>query len=157
VSFSILPLDAAKDLDEVRALMGEYAETLDVQDRCFQNMDAELAGLPGAYTPPEGALLVARDVKGPVLGSISLRRLGDGVCEMKRLYVRPDAQRRGLGRALAEAIIEAARSTGYQTMRLDTLDSMAAAQALYRDLGFQVIDAYNANPTPGITYMELSL
>ncbi len=157
MSFDITPFEADRDLEEVRALMTEYAETLDVRDRCYQNMDAELAGLPGDYTPPEGALLVARDVKGPVLGSISLRRLEPGACEMKRLYVRPEAQKRGLGRALAVAMIEAARAAGYRAMRLDTLDSMTAAQALYRDLGFQVIAPYNANPTPGITYMELAL
>jgi ribosomal protein S18 acetylase RimI-like enzyme len=153
----ILPVTTAQDLDDVRALLTEYAETLDVLDRCFQNMDAELAALPGEYTPPHGALLVARDEAGAAVGCIALHGLGDGLCEMKRLYVRPSGQGRGLGRRLAQAVIGLARDAGYRALRLDTLETMHAAQALYRDLGFETIPAYNANPVPGIVYFELRL
>ncbi len=145
------------DLEAVRGLMTEYGETLDVRDRCFQNMDAELAGLPGAYAPPDGALLIARNETGEAAGCVALKRVDARTCEMKRLYVRPAGQGTGLGRRLAEAIVAEARTLGYRAIRLDTLATMAAAQALYAKLGFREVEPFNANPTPGITYMELSL
>ena len=157
MSDTLTPAEAAHDIEAVRALLTEYAETLDVRDRCFQNMDAELAGLPGEYAPPHGALFLARDGNGDPVGCIALHALTGGACEMKRLYVRPSAQGRGLGRKLAMAVIGEARRLSYRAMRLGTLETMTAAKALYADLGFQVIAPYNANPTPGITYLELTL
>ena len=154
---AITAFDLAADLDDVRALMSEYGETLDVRDRCFQNMDAELDGLPGDYAPPHGALFVARTRDGEAVGCIALHGVADGACEMKRLYVRPSEQGRGLGRRLAEALIVEARRLGFRAMRLDTFEAMVAARALYADLGFRPIAPYNANPMPGLIYLELTL
>ncbi len=157
MTLEISPALTKLDVRDVRALLTEYADTLDVQDRCFQNMDAELAGLPGDYAPPEGGLLVARRANGEAVGCIALHRLDDGVCEMKRLYVRPAAQGEGLGRRLAEAVVAMGRALGYRAMRLDTLKEMTTAQALYASMGFRPIPPYNANPLPGIIYLELAL
>ncbi|HEY3812386.1 MAG TPA: GNAT family N-acetyltransferase [Caulobacteraceae bacterium] len=157
MSDAVTAFDPDHDLDAVRALIAEYAETLDVRDRCFQNVDAELAGLPGEYAPPHGALFVARTEDGEAVGCIALHDLGDGACEMKRLYVRPQTQGRGFGRRLAQALIGEARRLGFRAMRLDTFEAMTAARALYADLGFTPIAPYNANPTPGLVYLELAL
>ena len=154
---AITAFDLAADLEAVRGLMSEYGDTLDVRDRCFQNMDEELAGLPGDYAPPHGALFVARNADGEAVGCIALHSLGDGACEMKRLYVQPQAQGRGLGRRLAETLIAEARRLGFRAMRLDTFEAMAAARAIYADLGFRPIAPYNGNPTPGLIYLELTL
>jgi ribosomal protein S18 acetylase RimI-like enzyme len=148
---------APSDLAELRALLLEYGDTLDVKDRCFQDFDGEIDGLPGDYVPPDGALLVARDAQGEVVGCVALHRMDADACEMKRLYVRPSGQGRGLGRRLAEALIGQARSLGYRAVRLDTLEHMKAAQALYATLGFREIAPFNTNPTPGITFLELDL
>jgi ribosomal protein S18 acetylase RimI-like enzyme len=145
----------ASDADEVRALLREYQAELGV-DLCFQDFDRELAELPGAYSPPEGSLLVA-SVDGETAGCVALRRLGDGVCEMKRLYVRPAFRGRKVGRALAEGVVAAARKRGYERMRLDTLPQMGEATALYRSLGFTEIEPYYANPVPGARFLELRL
>ena len=154
---AITAFDLAADLENVRALMTEYGDTLDVRDRCFQNMDAELEGLPGEYAPPNGALFVARSDDGEAVGCIALHGMGDRACEMKRLYVRPSEQGRGLGRRLAEKLIAEAQRLGFSTMRLDTFEAMVAARALYADLGFRPIPPYNANPMPGLIYLELTL
>ena len=136
-------------------LLLEYTESLGV-DLSFQNFDDELAAFPISYLPPTGALLLcSRD--GQVAGSVAMRGLGDGICEMKRLYVRPGFRGRGVGRELAVAVIGAARGAGYRTMRLDTLPGMDDAQRLYRLLGFAEIDAYYENPVPGTKYLELDL
>jgi putative acetyltransferase len=145
----------ASEADEVRALFREYQAELGV-DLCFQGFDRELADLPGEYGPPHGSLLVA-SVDGELAGCVALRRLGDGVCEMKRLYVRPAFRRQRVGRALAEAMIATARERGYLRMRLDTLPSMAEASALYRSLGFTEIEPYYRNPVPGARFLELEL
>ena len=140
----------------MRELFQEYAGSLDV-DLCFQGFAAELAGLPGAYLAPGGALLLARDA-GQVLGCVALRPLeAPAIAELKRLYVRPNGRGRGAGLALTEAALTRARASGYRRVRLDTLPAMGEAQALYRKLGFVDIAPYRHNPIPGARYMELRL
>lgn len=145
----------AKYLPAIRALFSEYVDSLNI-DLCFQNIDQELAELPGKYAPPSGRLWLALENE-EAAGCVALRKLEDGVCEMKRLYVRPVFRRRGLGQALALASITAAREIGYEVMRLDTLDTLHPALALYESLGFQRIAPYYDNPHPGVVFMELRL
>jgi ribosomal protein S18 acetylase RimI-like enzyme len=146
----------ATDMDVVRVLFREYVDSLGL-DLSFQGFDAELAGLPGRYAPPGGCLFVA-EAAGTAVGCVALRALdGPGVCEMKRLFVRPGRTGQGLGRRLAETVIAAARRLGYATMRLDTLTSMAAANVLYRRLGFARIAPYCPNPLDGARFYELPL
>lgn len=144
-----------QDIETVRSLLSEYAESLDF-DLGFQNFAQELAGLPGEYARPDGCILLARQT-GQTAGCVALRSLGNGICEMKRLYVRPRFRRRGIGIALAEAVIKQARAMGYGRMRLDTVPSMKDARNLYRSLGFEQIDAYRYNPVEGAEFMELRL
>ena len=139
----------------VRRLFEEYAASLDT-DLCFQGFAEELAGLPGDYAPPEGRLLLALQ-NGQTAGCIALRPLEPGVCEMKRLYVRPAFRDHGVGKVLVDRVIQEARNAGYQRMRLDTLPSMRSAQALYRRLGFQEIAPYYDNPVAGAVFLELPL
>jgi ribosomal protein S18 acetylase RimI-like enzyme len=154
-SITITPAETPADIEEIRALFLEYARSLDF-DLCFQGFDEELASLPGAYAPPAGCLLLARSGETAV-GGVGLRPLKPGICEMKRLYVRPAHRALKAGRQLAEAVIVQARSIGYSTMRLDTLPRMTAALALYRSLGFHDIAPYYENPIPGARYCELEL
>lgn len=144
------------DLDTARTLFREYAESLDF-DLDFQDFEAEMQALPGPYAAPTGAILLA-EADGDVAGVVAVKPLDeDGVCEMKRLYVRPGYRRRGIGHALARAVIDVAEDLGYDVMRLDTVASMTAARSLYRSLGFERRDAYYHNPLPGAVYMEKSL
>jgi putative acetyltransferase len=149
----------AEDLAALRGIFREYADTLGV-DLCFQQFDAELAGLPGDYAEPRGALLMAI-VDGELAGCCALRPLDSAdypnAAEMKRLYVRKAFRGFGLGRQLVEAILDAARQAGYATVLLDTLDDMEAARALYVELGFEEIPPYYHNPIPGAHYLKVDL
>ena len=139
------------DLDEIRAMLREYAAWLEV-DLCFQNFERELAELPGEYAPPRGRLLIAEGA-----GCVALRPIEEEVCEMKRLYVRPAFRGSGLGRRLVEKLIEDARTIGYRRMRLDTMPKMDSAQRMYASFGFRDIEAYRYNPEPGARFLELLL
>jgi len=152
---AVIGAATAADLDTVRTLFRAYQAWLGVA-LDFQDFAGELAGLPGKYAPPDGALLLARD-GAQVAGVVALRRLEPAIAEMKRLYVSSEFQGRGIGRALAGAIIEAARAAGYRAMRLDTMARMTAAVALYRALGFVEIPPYTYNPEPDVLYLELAL
>ncbi|MBI2838892.1 MAG: GNAT family N-acetyltransferase [Acidobacteria bacterium] len=155
MTLSIKPAETDTDLALARELFVEYAGTLGF-DLSFQNFQQELAELPGHYSPPEGGLLLARVGEQPA-GCAAFRNLLTGVCEMKRLYVRPAFRGRAVGAALALAVIAAARAAGYARMRLDTVPSMKAAISLYRQLGFSEIPPYRANPIPGALFLELDL
>jgi ribosomal protein S18 acetylase RimI-like enzyme len=156
LSPTITPADAPEDLVIIRTLFQAYADGLPV-DLAYQDFAGELAGLPGKYAPPHGALLLARDTAGEPLGCVALRPLGEGLCEMKRLYVAPTARGTGLGGALMRAVIAAGRHRGYRAMRLDTLSDMTAAQAMYAAAGFQRIAPYYDGAVPGTIFLELSL
>jgi putative acetyltransferase len=140
----------------VRELFLEYAESLGFS-LCFQNFDKELSDLPGDYAPPDGRLLLV-EYEGQLAGCVALHKLEPGICEMKRLYLRPQFRGKRLGSALADRVISEARAIGYQRMRLDTVEPvMKDAVAMYRRLGFKDIDPYRANPIAGAMYMELEL
>ena len=151
----ILPTQSDSDTLAVRNLFVEYAENLGV-DLCFQGFQEELDRLPGAYAPPDGRLLLAIDGD-RAAGCVAIRKLGDGICEMKRLYVQPGHRGQGLGRRLAEAVIAEARAIGYRKMRLDSLTSLTEAAGLYRSLRFVEIPPYRYNPLPDAVFMELLL
>ena len=145
----------AADILTTRDLFEEYAESLEYS-LCFQNFSAELAALPGDYAPPSGSLLLA-SLNDETAGCIALRRLEEGICEMKRLYVRPSFRGHGIGRKLVETLVSEARQKGYKAMRLDTLPIQDRAQGLYELIGFVDIPPYRHNPIEGARYMELLL
>lgn len=139
----------------VRELFIQYGSSLGF-DLEFQGFSRELAGLPGDYASPAGCILLA-EVVGGYAGCVALRPLQDKICEMKRLYVIPEHQGCGIGRALAGSVIGEALKKGYQKMRLDTVESMKAARRLYVSLGFETIGAYCYNPLDNPSFMELEL
>jgi ribosomal protein S18 acetylase RimI-like enzyme len=152
----------AADHEAIKALFREYAESLGFS-LAYQDFDKELAGFPGKYSGPDGALLLAKS-GGDAAGTVALRKLEPGICEMKRLYVRPayrgrrTADGRSIGRALAEDIVAVGRERGYQRLRLDTIGGkMREALALYRSMGFVEIPPYYASPVPDTAYLELVL
>ncbi len=150
---------SAELLDECALIFREYADSLGV-DLCFQDFERELAGLPGAYGPPGGQLLLAI-VEGAIAGCGALRALPDcdypNACEMKRLYVRPAFRGFGIGRVLVQALIDAATRAGYSSVLLDTLDEMEAARELYASFGFEEIPPYYFNPIAGAHYLKAEL
>lgn len=152
---TIATASSPRDLEDVRTLFCEYAGLV-AEALCFQGFEDEFAGLPGAYAPPGGALLIARDGDAAA-GCVALRRIDAGTGEMKRMFVREGWRRAGLGRRLALAVIEEAHCLGYRRLVLDTLPKLASAIALYRDLGFRECAPYLPEPTPGALCFELSL
>jgi GNAT superfamily N-acetyltransferase len=156
---ALRPVDAGELVEPAREILREYARSLAV-DLCFQNFEAELAALPGEYTAPAGRLLLAY-VGDALAGCGGLRALPEAdhanACEMKRLYVRPAFRRFGLGRVLAEALLDEARRAGYSVMLLDTLDEMESARELYATLGFAEVAPYYFNPIPGAHYLKVDL
>jgi len=150
-----ITIDDVPPLDAVATLFREYAASL-AFDLCFQGFDGEVASLPGPYAPPRGALLLAR-VDGADAGCVALRPLDAETGEVKRLYVRDVYRGRGVARALVDALLVRARAARYRRLRLDTVPSMQAAQALYRSYGFREIAPYTDNPVPGALFLELDL
>ena len=156
-AFHIMQAETAEDLAAVARLFGAYVASLDV-DLTYQGFAEELAGLPGDYAPTRGRLLLARGAARDPLGCVALRPMSfAGCCEMKRLFVTPASRGMGLGRALMAAVVREARQIGYREMRLDTLPSMHAAQAMYREAGFQPIPAYYETPVEGTVFLALDL
>jgi GNAT superfamily N-acetyltransferase len=154
--FSFRQAESPGQIAQARELFLEYAQSLGFS-LCFQNFDKELANLPGDYAPPDGRLLLA-EFEGQVAGCVALHKLEDGICEMKRLYLRSPFRGKGLGRAIADRIIAEARTIGYQRMRLDTVEPvMKDAVEIYRRIGFREIAPYCKNPIAGALYMELQL
>jgi putative acetyltransferase len=152
----LLQVSLPEHIEQARSLFLEYGKSLGFS-LCFQSFDEELKGLPGAYGPPGGRLLLAR-YQDHAAGCVAVRKLEAGICEMKRLYVRPDDRGLGLGRMLVERVIAEARDIGYQRMRLDTVESaMKDAIALYRKMGFKEIAPYSNIPIESALWMELVL
>jgi ribosomal protein S18 acetylase RimI-like enzyme len=144
------------ELDDARTLLREYRDAVG-GSRCFAGWERELAGLPGEYAPPGGRLLLARLGDGTLAGCGALRRLEPGVAELRRLWTRPALRGQGLARAVAAALLDAARREGYRRVRLETLDEMLAAQALYRSLGFRDVAPATGEARPGVRPMDLDL
>ena len=156
-TFRISPVRSTVDLEATAQLFAAYAGSLGV-DLAYQDFSVEMATLPGKYAPPGGELLLARDIHSQPLGCVGLRPIHpDGCCEMKRLYVSLPGRRLGLGAALIDAVVKEAVRIGYLEMRLDTLPTMTAAQALYRKLGFTPIEPYYETPIAGTVFLARQL
>lgn len=150
-----LVAESAEHLDAVKTLFMEYARSLEFS-LGFQDFEEEISDMPGHYGPPDGCILLAFYDDVPV-GCVGLRRLEEGVCEMKRLYVKPEFRGRGIGKYLSEMIIAEAKRIGYDKMRLDTLSSMTEANAIYGNLGFRDIEPYRYNPFEDAIFLEIDL
>ncbi len=151
----ITPCASSEDFSSAMEITRAYIDWLDL-DLGFQDIDSEFTTFDKMYGPPEGMFLLCH-VEGELAGGVGLRKLGDDICEMKRLYVYPQHNNKGVGKALCFELIRQAKDLGYTSMRLDTLVSMNAAQGLYKSFGFKEIEAYRFNPDPGAIYMELVL
>lgn len=152
----VLKAKTTRQIEEIRLIFREYYEELLKIDTCFKDFETELADLPGVYAPPDGTLLLAYEGQ-EVAGCVALRKVEDGMCEMKRLFVRSKYQGQGRGRVLTEKIINEAVKIGYSSMRLDTLDWLKEAMSLYESLGFKQIEPYDDNPHPALVYWKLNL
>jgi len=152
---NIVAANTKEFVEQAKALIQEYAESLEF-DLEFQDFDTEMEIFPEHYASPRGCLYIAMDENQPV-GCVALRDLGDGICEMKRLYVKPNSRGKNIGRSLAKTVIQAAGKLGYDRMRLDTIPSMKQANVLYKVLGFKEIASYRFNPIDGATFFELNL
>lgn len=158
-TYRLVEADTTVQFEAARFLIEEYASQVGALmgvDLTFQNLAAELNQLPDMYGPPAGCLLLASSGDAWV-GCCALRRFSDGVCEMKRLYIKPQLRGANLGRQLTERLLSKARTLGYRRMVLDTLEDMIAARTLYRSLGFRETKPYYFNPIAGVSYMELNL
>lgn len=154
--FTIVSAGDSAQIDQARVLFREYGASLGFH-LCFETFERELADLPGEYNPPQGRLLLSFG-DATAAGCVALRRLEERICEMKRLYVRPEFRGRGLGRDLVRALIKEARQSSYERMRLDTIvTSMPEAVGLYRSVGFKDIPPYHDKPIPGAIHLELDL
>jgi GNAT superfamily N-acetyltransferase len=151
----IIEANTTELIDQTKELVREYARSLEF-DLDFQDFDQEMEDFPGQYASPGGCLYIALDAT-QAMGCVALRDLGKGICEMKRLFVKPLFRGQKVGRLLAEAIIKAARDMGYDYMRLDTVPSMKQANMLYAALGFKQIPPYRFNPIEGAAFFELNL
>ncbi|WP_455269795.1 GNAT family N-acetyltransferase [Rhizobium herbae] len=154
--FRIARAESRQDIAAAVALFEAYARSIGI-DLSYQGFEAEMAAMPGKYAPPAGALLIARDARDDAVGCAALRPLERGICEMKRLYVAPAGRGLGLGKALAEAVIDEARRIGYREIRLDTLPTMNAAIGLYEALGFSRIAPYYETPVAGTLFLAKPL
>jgi putative acetyltransferase len=144
-----------KDFADAKELFLEYKETLNF-DLCFQKFSEEISDLPAQYSEPKGCIILCYENDKPI-GCVGLRKFAEGVCEMKRLYLRKEARGKGIGRILAEKIIDKAKGLGYKKMQLDTLEKMKEAIPLYKSMGFKEISPYRYNPLDGVVYMELKI
>jgi ribosomal protein S18 acetylase RimI-like enzyme len=151
----IMQVESEEQLAYIRELFKEYAESLGF-DLDFQNFEKEFSELPGEYAPPYGCLLLALYGE-KIAGCIALRKFNTGICEMKRLYVRPEFRGKGIGKRLSTTIIKKAREIGYRVMRIDTIPTMTEANTLYKMLGFKKIAPYRYNPIQGALFFELQL
>lgn len=152
---NIVEANTKEFIDSAKELIREYADSL-AFDLGFQNFDQEMDDFPGQYSFPRGCLYIALS-ESQAIGCVALRDLGQGICEMKRLYVKPNFRGRRVGKLLAKAVIKSARDLGYDRMRLDTIPSMKQANMLYTTLGFKQIAPYRFNPIEGATFFELIL
>lgn len=151
----IIEANTDESIAQTKSLFLEYAESLDFS-LCFQNFDNELENFPNQYSPPTGNLFLALSENDPI-GCVGVRSFEKDICEMKRLYVKPEYRGKGAGKELAVSAIKSGKELGYEYMRLDTLSSMETANQLYKSLGFIQIKSYRDNPIDGAIYMELNL
>jgi putative acetyltransferase len=156
----IFPVETGEDIELVKKLLAEYLASREFEDSIFpeevQAFQKQLSELPAEFAGPSGCLLIAMYREQPA-GCVGLRDLGDDICEMKRLYVKPEFRGLKIGRKLAEAIIAEAKKIGYSRIRADTVGSMKTAMALYMSLGFNQIEPYRYNPIEGAVFIELEL